>query len=122
MRHVPQESTSLVSQIQQALAQPFELAAQPLEIVRTGDGNLARKGPLAQLADRPVELPQRSADHERQGRNRDDRQRHQQGGLPEQPPASDGGLLVEGRDLGVDLVVGLRDDLVGQGRQFGEIP
>ncbi len=87
MRHVSQEAVPLVREIEQALAQPFELAAEALQVVRARDGDLVGEGALAELADGTVELPQRPAHGDGQDEDRDDGQRHQQRRLPEQAPA-----------------------------------
>ncbi len=41
--------------------------------------------------------------------------------MPQQPPPCRQRLLIQRCDLGVDLVVGLCNDLVGQGRQLSEV-
>ena len=84
MRHVSQETVSLLREIEQALAQPLELASEPLEIQRARDGIGRKKRAAAQFVDRAVDLPQRPADAQREHQDRGERERNQQRGFPEQ--------------------------------------
>ena len=56
VRHVPQEAVALVRELEQALAQPLELAAEALQVVGAVDRDRIGEGALAELADGAVEL------------------------------------------------------------------
>jgi hypothetical protein len=60
MRHVAQESIPLLRQLQQAHAQPFELAAEIHQVGRTAHRNGLGERAFAELADGDVDLADRA--------------------------------------------------------------
>ena len=92
VRHVAQEAVAFLRQIEQAQAQPFELRAQALEVARARHFDGTRERAAAELADGAVDGAQRPADRQREREDGDERERRQQGGLPEQAPLRARGL------------------------------
>ena len=120
VRHVPQKAVAFVCEIEQAAAQPFELAGKALEVHRPGHRDGPREGAAAELADGAIQLAQRPAHGEREPQDRDERHRQQQRRLPPQPAVRAPGLHFERRDLRVDLRIALLRDPVGQRAQLAE--
>ncbi len=104
---MPREAVALVGELEQPLAEPLELPAQALEVMRTGHGNRVGEGALAELADGTVQLPQRPAHAEGEHEHRDHRERQERCGLPQQALASLLGLLFQRGHFRVHLGVAL---------------
>src|SRR6267378_8161344 len=104
---MPQETVALVRELEQPLAQPLELPTQALEVVRPGDLDLVGESALAELADGAVKLPPRPADAECEYEHRDDGERQERCGLPQQALARLLGLLFQCGHFRVHLGVAL---------------
>ncbi len=111
---------ALLRKVEQAPAQPFELPAEALQILRTRHRDGARQGATAELADGFVQCPQRPSHGEGDGDDGDSRQGYQQRRQPKR--AASGGLRakLERGDLRVDLGVALLAHLGGERRQLTE--
>ena len=73
-----QEAVALVRELEQALAQPLELAAEALQVVRARDRDRVRERALTELADGAIELTQRAADTDGEHEDRDQVERQEQ--------------------------------------------
>ena len=82
VRHVPQELVLLVRRLLEPMAQPLELAAERLDVVRAADGDRPAEVAFAELADRAVDLPQRPADEQQEQADEHERARDQRGRQP----------------------------------------
>ena len=120
VRHVAQETVALVCELEQPLAQPLELPPQALEVVRPGDRDLVGESALAELADGAVKLPQRPADAECEHEHRDDGERQERCGLPQQALARLLGLLFQCGHFRVHLGVALLGYALDHGGQLRE--
>src|SRR6185437_10531086 len=110
--HVAEESIALLRELEQPQAQPFELLAQALEVMRTSDADRIADVAVADVVDHAVDVPQGTADDQRQREDGNQGERQEQRGLPEQPCPRAIGLALERGDLGVDLLVTLLSHFV----------
>ncbi len=122
MRHVAQEAVALRGDIEQPQAQPLELLAQPLEVVRALHRDRIADAAVADLVDGTVDLPQRPADHQRQGDDLEQRHRQQARRLSEEPRARLVRLMLQRGDLGIDLRVALLRHFVDESAEGRELP
>ena len=122
MRHMTEEAVALLRDLHQPQAQPFELLAEALQVVRPADGNRITDAAVADLADRAVDLPQRPPDDEGQSDDLDQGHRQESRRLPEEPGAGAIGLALQREDFSVDLRIALLRDLVDKGAERRELP
>ena len=101
-------------------AQPFELAAQRLEVRRPLHRDRVVEPAVADVADGLVDLADRPRQEHREQHDQADRDRHQRRGLPVQPAADVLGLGLQLLQFAVRLRAGELRELPGVARQLRE--
>ena len=117
VRHVAQELVLLVGRFFEPMAQPFELAAERFDVVRSADGDRPAEVAFAELANRAVDLAHRPPDEQQEQADEDERAGDQRRRQPRELLLRRARVLLQRFEPAVDRVA----HAVGDGaRRFGQ--